>query len=105
MSGLQIRVRIGKLFSSFSSKTYVVGTQKNHLNEEPVRLEQSVMCLATDASLTADPGIASSISARSHTFVEIDHEIISMVILLPSAVSFKKGCCQLQAKVCARSTG
>ena len=25
-------------------------------------------------------------------FVEIDHEIISMVILLPSAESFKKGC-------------
>ena len=38
-------------------------------------------------------------------FVEIDREIISMVILLPSTESFKKGCCQLQAKVCARSTG
>ena len=49
--------------------------------------------------------IASSIPAQSHTFVEIDHEIISTVILLPSAVSFKKDCCQLQAKVCARSTG
>ena len=36
-----------------------------------------VMCLATDAGLTADPGVASSIHARSHTFVEIDHEIIS----------------------------
>ena len=47
---------------------------------------------------------ASSIPARSHTFVEIDPEIISKVILLPSAESFKKGCCQLQAKVCARST-
>ena len=58
-----------------------------------------------DASLTADPGVASSIPARSHTFVEIDHEIISTVILLPSAESFKKGCCQLQAKVCAGSTG
>ena len=55
----------------------------------------------TDACLTADPGVASSIPARSHTFVEIDHEIISTVILLPSADSFKKGCCQLQAKVCA----
>ena len=54
--------------------------------------------LATDASLTADPGVASSIPARSHTFMEIDHEIISTVILLPSAESFKKGCCQLQAK-------
>ena len=62
-------------------------------------------CLATDACLTADPGVASSIPARSHTFVEIDHEIISTVILLPSADSFKKGCCQLQAKVCAQITG
>ena len=43
--------------------------------------------------------------ARSHTFVKIDHEIISTVILLPSADSFKKGCCQLQAKVCAQITG
>ena len=66
---------------------------------------QSLTCLATDASLTADPGVASSIPARSHTFVEIDHEIISTVILLPSAESFKKGCCQLQAKVCAQNTG
>ena len=39
-------------------------------------------------------------------FVEIDYEIISMVILLPSAESFKKDWCQLQAKVCTlRSTG
>ena len=71
----------------------------------PGRVGQSVTCLATDACLTADPGVASSIRARSHTFVEIDLEIISTVILLPSAESFKKGCCQLQAKVCARSTG
>ena len=63
---------------------------------------QSVTCLATDGSLTA---VASSIPAGSHTFKEIDHEIISTVILLPSAESFKKGCCQLQAKVCAQSTG
>ena len=39
------------------------------------------------------------IQARSHSFVEIDYEIISTVILFPSAESFKKGCCQLQAKV------
>ena len=63
---------------------------------------QSVTCLATDARLTAYPGVASLIPARSHTFVEIDHEIISTVILLPSADSFKKGCCQLQVKVCAQ---
>ena len=59
----------------------------------PGRVAQSVTCLATDASLTANPGVASSIPARSHTFVEIDHEIISTVILLPSAESFKKVCC------------
>ena len=66
---------------------------------------QSVRCLSTYGCLTADLGVASSIPARSHTFMEIDHEIISTVILLPSADSFKKGCCQLQAKVCARKTG
>ena len=76
------------------TKTHILG-----------RVAQSVTCLATDACLTADPGVASSIPVRSHTFVEIDHEMISTVILLPSADSFKKGCCQLQAKVCARITG
>ena len=34
------------------------------------------------ASPTADPGIVSLILARSHTFVEIDHEITSTFILL-----------------------
>ena len=62
---------------------------------------RKVTCLATDASLTADPGVVSLIPAWSHTFVEIGHEIISMVILLSSAESFIKGFCQLQAKVCA----
>ena len=71
----------------------------------PGRVAQSVTCLATDACLTADPGVASSIPARYHTFVAIDHEVISTVILLPSADLFKKGCCQLQAKVCAQITG
>ena len=42
---------------------------------------QSVTCL------TADPGVTSSIPARSHTFVEIDHETISTAILLPSLYS------------------
>ena len=37
--------------------------------------------------------------------MDIDYEIISMVILLRFAESFKKGCCQLHAKVCAQSTG
>ena len=69
------------------------GTSKVWFNRIgiPGCVAQSVTCLATDACLTADPGVASSILARSHTFVEIDHEIISTVILLPSADSFKKG--------------
>ena len=52
---------------------------------EPDSVTRSVTCLATDASLIADPGVVSSIPARSHTFLEIDHEIIL----------------RLQAKICA----
>ena len=33
---------------------------------------QSKTCLTTDAYLTADPGVLSSIQARSYTYVEID---------------------------------
>ena len=71
--------------------TLNIQTPKLHI---PGHVAQSVTCLTTDASLTADPGIGSLILVRSHTLVEIDHEIISTVILLPSAESFKKVCCQ-----------
>ena len=60
------------------------------------RIAQSLTCLTEDTCLTAYPGVASLISALSNTFVEIDHEIISMAILLPSldsrrvVVSFKR---------------
>ena len=47
----------------------------------PGPVAQLVMCL------TADPGVASSIPARFHTFVKIDYEIISTAILIPSADS------------------
>ena len=40
------------------------------------RIAQLTMCL------TADPGVASLILDQSHSFVEINHEIISMAILL-----------------------
>ena len=46
--------------------------------------------------LTTDPGVLSSIPAWSHTLAEIDHEIISTAILLPSidsrrvVVSYKR---------------
>ena len=66
---------------------------------------QPVASLVTDDCQTADPGVTSLIPAWSNTFVGIDLEIISTVILLSSAESFRNGCCQLQAKVCAQSTG
>ena len=97
--------RLGTSENYRISNSYTMVCPHVHGDNPPGRVAQSVTCLATDASLTADPGVASSILARSHSFVEIDHEIISAVILLPSAESFKKGFCQLQAKVCARSTG
>ena len=50
-------------------------------------LVQSVTCLVADMCLTAYPGFTSLIPARSQTFVEIDHEIISVAILLPSTES------------------
>ena len=62
----------------------------------PGRISQSVTCLSADMGPTADTGVMFSIPAWSHTFVEIDHEMISMVILLPSAdlrtvvVSYKR---------------
>ena len=37
--------------------------------------------------LAADPVVTSLIQAQSHTSLEIDHEIISTAILLPSADS------------------
>ena len=53
----------------------------------PSCVAQLVMCLTAVKCLTADPGFVSSIPTRSHTFVEIDHEIISTAILLPSTDS------------------
>ena len=48
----------------------------------------SVVCNMSDCRyrLTADPGVASLILARSHTYMEIGHEIISVAIL-PTADS------------------
>ena len=48
----------------------------SQISSKPGGVAQSVTCLVPDASLTADPGVASSIPARSHSFVEIDHVII-----------------------------
>ena len=43
-------------------------------------IAQLVTFLTADTCLTADSGVTSSISAHSHTFVETDREMISMVI-------------------------
>ena len=78
------------------------------LLEVPGPVAQSVTCVTAETCLTADPGVVSSIPARSHTFVEIDHEIISTANFYghsPPFRWFEKGCCQLQAKVCVRNTG
>ena len=63
----------------------------NSLTSSIHYIAQSVTCMATDVCLTADPEVARSTMARSHTFMEIDHEIISMVIFLPSAECIIKG--------------
>ena len=89
-TGLLVEVQIISVIQFHSLKLTCTGPRSAVGNESGYR-----------CSLTADLGVASSIPARSHTFVEIDHEII----LLPSADSFKKGFCQLQAKVCAQITG
>ena len=49
----------------------------------------SLIRLYVSDSQKTDPEVASLIPVRSNTFVEIDHEIISMTILLPSADSRK----------------
>ena len=59
-------------------------------------------CYHVVPTLKADPRVTSSIPARSYTFVEIDHEIISTVIL--PLLLIQEGFCQLKAKICAQST-
>ena len=54
-------------------------------------------------SLIVDPEAMTLILAWSHTFVEIDDEIFTTTILLLALT--QEGLSQLQAKVCARSTG
>ena len=90
--GLQITVPIKKLFHFFLNYNMWVlkitvsnifltsqpkDTQSTCLNWQ---IRKSVTCLATDACLTADPGVASLIPVQSHTFIEIDHEMISTVM-------------------------
>ena len=55
------------------------------------------------ASPTADPGVMSSIPAQSHTFMEIDHELFSMVSLLLRLIQEKVYVRTLQGKVLVNS--
>ena len=62
----------GEGFEKYVSKIKLVKCLLLIINPfELGRVAQSVTCLATDASLTVDPGVASSIPAWSHTFMEI----------------------------------
>ena len=54
-------------------------------------------------SPTADSGITSLIPAQPHTFMKIDREIISTVILLLPLI--QEGLLSVTSEVCAQSTG
>ena len=53
-------------------------TQMRRYTYQVTYIAQSVTCLATEACLTADPGVMSSILVWSHTFMEIGHEITTL---------------------------
>ena len=66
----------------FLSEEFGSGTPRvNEIPVVPNRIAQLVL------SLTANPGVPSSIPAGSYTLAGIDHEIIFTAILLPSADS------------------
>ena len=89
------------LFCSYHNQLGLEAT-KNLSSGCPKKQDSSqspqLTCQATDACLTSEPGVSNTIPSQFHTFLEIYHEIISTEILLPSAESFKKGSCHLQAK-------
>ena len=55
-------------------------------------MQHYVHCPTEDTCLTADPVDASSIPARSHILVEIDHEIISTTLADSRRVVVAKVC-------------
>ena len=75
------------------------------LHNRVAYLSQSVTCLATEACLTADPGVTSSILVQSHTFMKIGHEIISVVISSRRLNHSRWVVVTSDFFVCARSTG
>ena len=77
-----MNVSIFELVSSIRYKLTCVYSEDSNLNHSEFALGPGRTCNPWICSLTVDPGAASSIPARSHTFLEIYHEIISTVILL-----------------------
>ena len=56
---------------------------QSHTADQPMALRtRPISAVGKKLRLTADPVVASLTQGWSHTFVEIDHEIISTVILL-----------------------
>ena len=124
ISGVQIRVIIN-LFSCFSALCIRETSKGVHLQTVKTQMKCSRMLHFTRVysvckgktdlqtkeynlfffNFNLTPlNVHKFIPVRSHTLVEIDYDINSSVILLPSAESFKKICCQLQGKVCAQYT-
>ena len=72
------------IFSMYKCIVVININPANHASGVPGHVAWLVMCLTADTCLTEDLRVPSSIPAWSHSLVEIDHEIISMAILLPS---------------------
>ena len=69
----------------YGFKTFVMSVFSCHLRQVSLySLLHFIPCPVAQlvASLAADPGVTCLITSRSHTFIEIDHEIICTVILL-----------------------
>ena len=95
--------RFEYIYSSIGDfETYRICITLLNKNEQ---LHSTTACLKLDLShhgftgqcLTADPGVTSSIPARSLTFVEVDHEIISIILLSFAGsrrfvISYKRKC-------------
>ena len=91
--GAEVKI---KLFLEYGHVAYKI-------NADDAGSNMVANILPTDTP--SDPGVASSIPVWSHTFVEIDHEMISTVIFLLPLINSRRVVCQLEAKVCARITG
>ena len=89
----------GGIFTNIVGVAIICYCKTNHLPHQLKIFENSYTRPRSTFGNMSDYRLASSILAQSNTFVEIDREIVSTVILLSSADSFKKGCCQLQHEV------